>query len=51
MTVCTTEITVWTENAGVIVCFAYDLLQCAMWLVLLLGEEGWWVGSGWLEVG
>lgn len=51
MTVCTTEITVWTENAGVIVCFAYDLLLCAMWLVLLLGEEGWWVGSGWLEVG
>ena len=46
MTVCTTELTVWTENAGVIVCFAYDLLLCAVWLVLLLGEEGWWVGSG-----
>ena len=51
MTVCKTGLTIWTENAEAIVCFAFDLLLCAVACAAVGGWEEGVVGNGWHEAG
>lgn len=49
MTLCKTELIAWTENAAAAV-FAYDLLLCVGFALLLGGGQGLWWGMAGMKL-